>query len=127
LIPRLTYAEAARLSWFGTKVSDLLEQAQIILLLVSQDFLSSDDLYEKQLKPALKMQQEKRARVVPILLHSTGWKDTDLGGLVVLPRNNKPVAEWPNQDRAFVEIAEEIKMIVNQIREANTTPDNSSW
>ncbi len=103
------------------EVSGLLEQAQIILLLLSQDFLSSDEHYENQLTPALKMQQEHRARTVPILLHDCSWKDTPLSGLVVLPRNNKPIGEWSNQDRAFVEVAEEIKLIVNKIREANTT------
>jgi nucleoside phosphorylase len=99
------------------EVKTLLNQAQIILLLISPDFLASP-LYENELEPALKMQEEGRARVIPILLRMTGgWEETPLGKLVVLPRNNKPVAEWSSRDAAFTEVAREIRGVIKNLRD----------
>jgi TIR domain len=96
------------------EIGSFLERSQIILLLISPDFLASDPLY-KQVEAALKMQEKQGARVVPILLRATGgWEDTPLGKLVVLPRNKKPVDKWSNRDDAFKEIASEIKEIISK-------------
>ncbi len=99
----------------GVGYSQLLEQAQIILLLISPDFLASDDLYEEQLKPALKMQEEGKARIIPILLRRTDLEGTLLEKVVVIPRNHIPVAEWRSKDGVFAEITREIRAVITQI------------
>ncbi len=78
--------------------------------------MSSDDLYENELEPALELQKQGKARVVPILLRPIDLKGTALDKLVVLPRNNKPIIEWSNRDAAFAEVAKEIRGVVEQLR-----------
>jgi nucleoside phosphorylase len=92
-----------------------LEQAQIILLLISPDFMANDDLYEKHLKRAFELQKEGRARIIPILLRSTVLHGTSLSDVVVLPRNGVPISEWKNKDSAYTEISTEIRKIVQEM------------
>lgn len=97
-----------------------LKQARIILVLVSLDFLASDYCYGNEMKRALKMHKAGKAYVIPILLRATDWKDTPLGKLFAVPRNNKPVTEWQDRDAAFADVARQIRTVVEQLKEAGT-------
>jgi nucleoside phosphorylase len=96
----------------------VLEQAQIILLLISPSFIFDDNLYEKQLKPAFEMQKMGKARIIPILLRPTNLKGTPLEHVIVLPRNNKAVSEWSSKDAAFYDITKEIGQVVQQFKDS---------
>ncbi len=97
------------------EVNDYIERSQIILLLISPDLLAPDGLYKDQVERALRMQDEGKARLIPILLRPTGdLQHTPLGQLVVLPRNNVPVSEWRSRDKAFEEIVGEIREIMRR-------------
>jgi len=86
-----------------------LQRAAIILLLVSPDFLHSDECYDLEMAMSLQRHDAGEARVIPILLRPTpGLKEYPFEKLQMLPRNNKPVDTWPKQDQAYKEIAEEI-------------------
>src|SRR4051812_19255899 len=52
-----------------------LEEADVVLLLVSVDFISSDFCYEIEMSRALERHREGNARVIPILIRDCHWKD----------------------------------------------------
>ena len=52
-----------------SSISENLENAQIILLLVSSYFLASDYCYDIEMSRAMEKHQEGSARVIPVLLH----------------------------------------------------------
>lgn len=56
------------------------------------------------------------ARVVPIVLRPVDWQDAPFGKLQALPKNAKPVTTWPNQDEAFLDIAQGIRRTVASLR-----------
>jgi len=94
-----------------------LNTAQIILLLVSPDFMASDYCYSVEMKRAIERHKRGEARVIPILLRPALWEDTPLHQLQVLPTNGKPIKNWHHQDKAFFHIAEEIKKVVQKLQE----------
>src|SRR5262245_20667230 len=61
-----------------------MSEARVILLLVSADFLASDQLYEVELKRALARRAEG-ALVFGVLLRPSDWEHGDLRGLEMLP------------------------------------------
>jgi hypothetical protein len=89
--------------------------AQIILLLVSSDFIASDYCYSIEMQQALEQHEQKKAYVIPILLRPVDWRGTPLAELKCLPQNEKPVTLWSNQDEAFVDIVQGIREIINLI------------
>jgi tetratricopeptide (TPR) repeat protein len=92
-----------------------LDKADIILLLISPSFFASDH-YGIELDNAMKRAQQSEARVIPILLRSSLWRDASFANLQVLPRNEQAVTTWKNSDEAFGEIVQEIRKIVLQIQ-----------
>ncbi|MDQ2714733.1 MAG: trypsin-like peptidase domain-containing protein [Chloroflexota bacterium] len=99
--------------------SKYLEAADIILLLVSPDFIESDYLYEQEMKSAMEHQRTGKVRVIPILLIPIDWEDTPFGGLVALPRNRKPISAWSDRDQALYEVAMDIRRVVDELRGAS--------
>ena len=93
-----------------------LHTAQIILLLISADFLASDFCYNIEMKQALERHERGEAVVIPIILRPVHWKDSPFSKLHVLPSGAKPVTEWHPRDKAFVDIAEGIDRAIEKLK-----------
>jgi hypothetical protein len=95
-----------------------MRTADIILLLVSPDFVASKYCYEVELPDAMARHEAEEAYVVPILLRPTaGWKNLSFAKLQVYPSGGKAVTLWGNEDEAFVDVAEGIAIAVTQLLE----------
>ena len=101
--------------WKG-EIDSALERAQIILLLVSPDYLASEYTYDVEMKRALERHEAGEARVIPVLLRPTDWSDTPLGTLQALPRKGPPVALWDNRDEAFTEIVRDLRAVAESFQ-----------
>jgi hypothetical protein len=98
------------------EISKHLNEADIILLLVSPDFMASDYCYGIEMKRALERHERGEARVIPIILRPVYWQGV-LGKLQALPTDAKPVisASWHNIDEALLDVAEGIRKVVEQV------------
>jgi hypothetical protein len=90
--------------WAG-EISEHLESAQVILLLVSASFLASDYCYDVELKRALERHGRREARVIPVILQPVDWHEAEFGHLQALPKDAKPVTAWKNRDEAFTNVS----------------------
>ena len=97
-------------------IDDNLKGADIILLLVSADFIASDYCYEKEMKTALELNNNGEARVVPVIVRDVNWKNTPFARLQALPKDAMPVSLWSNRDSAWKNVAEEIEKLVEEIQ-----------
>ncbi len=94
-----------------------LNSARIILLLVSPDFLFSEEHGNVEVERAMERHHAKEAIVIPITLRNIdNWREMPFGKLQAIPRNNKPVIAWSNRDAAFAEIAKEIREVVERLK-----------
>jgi HEAT repeat protein len=99
-----------------------LNTADIILLLISSDFLASDYCYDKEMTRALERHDKSTARVIPIILRPCDWHSAPFGKLQALPKDAKPVTEWDNQDKAFTNIAQGIRKAVAELQQRKSSP-----
>ncbi|MGB8988216.1 MAG: toll/interleukin-1 receptor domain-containing protein, partial [Candidatus Sulfotelmatobacter sp.] len=88
---------------FGAAIDSHINTADVILLLVSPDFIASDYCYEREMKRALERHQQGDARVIPIILRPCDWHDLPFGKLLATPKDGRPVTMWPNIDQAFLD------------------------
>jgi hypothetical protein len=94
-----------------------LEEADMILLLVSADFLASDDLYEVELRRALERHRTERTRLISIILRPCDYangdsplrREVDL----LLPSNGRPVTSWPTHDDAFADVVQGLRILLD--------------
>lgn len=91
------------------EISSNLEKSDIVLLLVSVDFVSSSYCYDIELDKAIDLHQSGKAVVIPIILRSCLWQHTSFAKLLALPRDGKAVTAWGDRDEAFVNIVEGIR------------------
>lgn len=90
-------------------ISAELESSDIILLLVSADFLNSNYCYEIEMTRAMERHAAGDAIVIPVILRSCLWKDAPFGNLNATPPDGKAVMQWSDRDVAFTEVAKAIK------------------
>jgi len=97
-------------------IEDNLNAADIILLLISANFLSSDSC-KKEKEQAMKRYDAGKGKVVviPISLEPCHSKGQDFMKLQGLPSDFKPVTTWNNRNQAFAEIAEGIREAAEKI------------
>jgi hypothetical protein len=93
-----------------------LNSADIILLLVSTNFLASDYAYEKEMKRAMERHEKKEARVIPIILRPCEWEEAPFSKLQALPTNGKPITTWADRDEAFTVVAKGIRSAIERMR-----------
>jgi internalin A len=101
------------------KIDDNLERADIILLLVSADFIASDYCYENEMTRALERHDKGEARVIPVVVRDVDWADAPFGELQALPKDSKAVMLWTDKDSAWRSVAEGIKKVVGEIRKTS--------
>lgn len=101
---------------FAQTISEHLEQADIILLLVSPYFIASEYCYNVEMKRAMERHERDEARVIPVILHPCDWHDTPFGHLLAVPKDGRPVSKHPNQHDAFLEITQAIKKVARDLR-----------
>ena len=97
--------------WSG-EIDKHLETANIVLLLVSSDFLASDYCYEIEMKRAMERHTQRTARVIPIILRKCDWTDAPFSKLQALPKDGKPIKTWNDLDEAFTDVVAGLKRTI---------------
>lgn len=93
-----------------------LDQAQIILLLISPDFMASEFCYSIEMQQAITRHDNNQARVIPILLRPTDWEGTPFEKLLALPSDGRPITVWPNHDQALLDVIKGIRRAINDLK-----------
>ena len=108
---------------FAGAINENLESADIVLLLVSPDFIASEYCYEREMKRALARQLEGSARVIPVILRPCDWQGLEFGGLLATPTDGKAITKWPNIDEAFLTVVQAIKAALKDLgQKSASTP-----
>jgi TIR domain len=100
---------------FENEISENLEKADIILLLVSSDFIASDYCYGVEVRRALKRHNSGEALVIPVILRPCDWHNLLFGRLLATPTDGKPVTKFPDRDDAFLEIVRAIRKAAEEL------------
>lgn len=96
-------------------VESQLATADVVLVLVTADFLASETLHEKQLQPALARRERDGARVIPVLAKPCAWTSSALAKLEPLPKNRIPITLWPHTDAGWTEVVNDITTVIEDL------------
>ncbi|MBA2678002.1 MAG: toll/interleukin-1 receptor domain-containing protein, partial [Ktedonobacteraceae bacterium] len=92
-----------------------LTLSDIILLLISADFMASEYCYGVEMKQALERHERGEAYILPILLRPTDIQGLPFALLQFLPRDGKSIVGRRDKDDAFVEVAEALRNVITEI------------
>jgi len=96
-------------------ISDNLEKADIVVLLISIDFINSKYCYEVEMDAALDRQADGVATVIPVIARSCMWKSTRFAPFQALPTDGKAIVTWPDRDVALADVADGIRLVAERI------------
>ena len=91
------------------QIDEHIRTAQIVLLLISPDFLASDYCFDVEMKVALERHAKAQAIVVPIILRPVDWAGSPFAHLQALPQDAKAITLWADRDQAFADVARAIR------------------
>ena len=96
-------------------INQNLINSDIILLLVSQDFLASDYCYDVEVKKALQFHNNNEKTIIPIIVHNCDWKGSPLAKLQALPKDGVPIfsKKWNSKEDAIMNVVQGIKKVVS--------------
>jgi len=104
--------------WQGA-IDERLNRAQIILLLISADFLSSHYCRDREMTLALTRHDAGEARVIPVLLRDVDWRGEPFAHLQMVPKDALPVTSWANRDEAFANVVRAIRDAAAELNDRN--------
>jgi hypothetical protein len=98
-------------------ISTHLEDAQLVLLLVSPYFLDSDYCYDREMARAVEKHDAGTARVVPIIINPCEWQKALFGRLRATPPDGRPITKFPNIHDAYLAVVTDIRTAISELGE----------
>jgi len=101
----------------SAKIREKMDKADVMVFLVSQNFIASDECMKEWKRAKTLSGQGKLLFRVPVVLTPCAWPDL-LGNddIKALPNDGKPVSEFDDDNAAWMQVYEGIKSVVNELR-----------
>jgi len=103
------------------QISAQLDAADIILLLVSADFLASNYCYDVEMNRAMERHEQESARVIPVILRPCDWHGAPFGKLMAVPTDGRPVVKHATLDDGFLEVSRAVRQAAESLGSGTTT------
>lgn len=109
---------------WAAQIDDNLRGANIVLLLLSANFINSNYCFDVELRQAVERHLRREAVVIPVVLQPCKWDRVrvpceggafELGQVQALPAGARPVTKWGNRHEAFDNVAEGVAKVVEQL------------
>ncbi len=100
--------------WAG-EIDENLTAAEIILLLVSPDFVPSDYCWDVEMDQVLMCHETGQARVLPIILRPVDWREALFGKLQALPKGGQPVTSGRIRTKRPQDVAKGLRAVIEEI------------
>jgi TIR domain len=107
---------------FDKAIAEEMEKADVILLLVSSNFLASPYCYDVELARAIERHDRGLTRVIPVILRPCDWKSTPFAKLRAAPKDGKAVTKWPHRDEAFLDVVQHIRDALTKLAPSELAP-----
>ncbi|HEV7649969.1 MAG TPA: TIR domain-containing protein [Actinophytocola sp.] len=101
-------------------IESVLVNADIVILLVTADFVASVYCFETELAEALRRHHEEGVRILPVLVKPVDFAHMPFGRFQALPRDLRPISTWDNSDAAWLEVALGVRELVEDVYRSRT-------
>jgi len=101
------------------EIKSKLDAADIIIFLVSPDFIDSDYIHEVELKKAIERHNRGEVKIIPVIIRTCDFSSLEIKKLQAIPKSAKPVSKWQDEDDAWQDVLEGIKKVIVTFGKAN--------
>ena len=97
-----------------------LHDSDIILFLISADFLASSYCMDIEAKQAMDQHKKGTSLLIPIIVRSVRWRLEELNKFQALPKDAKAISSYSDKDSAWCEVVEGIEKLLNNLKKNHT-------
>jgi tetratricopeptide (TPR) repeat protein len=98
------------------EIQKQLDGSEIVLCLVSREFLAAPYIQEIELPKALDRHEAGKARLIPLIVRSCNWAHSPLYALQTATGDKRPLKGREDLDEAYVRIELELQNIWRELR-----------
>lgn len=92
-----------------------LEQADIIVFLISTNFLNSSYIQGVEMERALDRRRLEQAELVSVLLEDCSWEDRKFAKYQIIRPGDRPVRNWSRHRSAFNEVEKQLRTVIKRV------------
>ncbi len=96
-------------------ITNAINKAEIILLIVSIDFINSQYCFDIEMETAIDRERRGEAVVIPVIARNCMWKTTEFARLQATPTDGKAIASWSDRDEALTVVAHRIQEVAERL------------
>lgn len=100
---------------FEHQIDLYFSQADIILLLISSDFIASDYCYQVEMSNALERHKRGEAVVIPVILRDCAWHQLPFGSIMAATIDGKPITKFASHDEAYVQVVNAVSRAIDDM------------
>lgn len=110
--------------WEG-EIFTNLDRAQIVVLLLSNDFMRSYFCMEKELKRAVERKAKGECEIVPVVVRACRFDKLDLGKIQAIIPGNRPIDEHKKKDPAWLDVTKQLDRVIDRLKKIRTRMERS--
>lgn len=100
---------------WDTEIKQAVLNADIVLFLVSPDFMASGHIDSVELKAAMELHIQGKMLLIPIIIRPSDLSLLDLKIFQAVPKDAKPISTWENRDEAWLNVIQQLGKLFNTI------------
>ncbi|MEI7240327.1 toll/interleukin-1 receptor domain-containing protein [Pectobacterium brasiliense] len=97
---------------FEHQIDQYFSEADIILLLISSDFIASDYCYQIEMANALERHKIGDAIVIPVILRECAWHQLPFGSIMAATIDAKPITKFTTHDEGYVQVVDAVSRAI---------------
>jgi len=95
-----------------------IDNSDLLLMLISDDFYHSNYIQSKESILAFERYDRGECKIIPLIIRYCDWKnDPRIKNLQVLPDNGQPIDDWSPIDKAYENIVQRIREVIDGVLE----------
>ena len=103
---------------YEKNIDEKLNSSDIILLFISDNFLSSNSCKNEK-EQSLKLKKQGVV-VIPVILSTCEWQETEIKNLLAIPKDGKSISDFDVENNAWKDICQSIKKHIEYIQKFNS-------
>jgi len=98
------------------EIKQQLRTSNIVLFLMSSDFMASDYINNIEIKNAFERYHENEIIILPIILRPFDFENSGFNQFKTLPKDGRAITTWENQDLAFLDVVKGLEMVIKNYK-----------
>lgn len=97
-------------------IQEHLQSADMVVCLVSTEYLNSDYCIRKELEVAIEKQVIDNSRIFPIIAEECLWKRTYFGKIKCAPKDGGPISKYENISSVYLTVVDQLMSQIEKNR-----------